>query len=302
MNPVENNISINSLTTVKCNYSIQLSSNSFSVQLSNIRTELDSHADTCTVGNNAFITHIHEINGIPKKVNVHAFDTTLGSVKDIQVVNADVAYDCPHTGAVLIFKINQAIHIPTMQHNLLCVMQMRLNDVRIKECPKFLTENPTIASHSVVIPSTEEGTDILIPLSLKGVTSYFPTRKPTLSEIELADSEDRSYELTYDNPDWDPHDKSFSKQEEAAKRTLDDSERELYSFTSKTELSQDKDPMSLSLSAITVYNRVSQCSSILCDISPTLCEDSFLQSLKDNVHIAFTSTKASTKATAESLA
>ena len=103
MKLVQDNISINSLTTVKCNSSIQLSSSSFSVQLSNSRTELDSHADTCTVGNNAFINHIHEVNGIPKKVNVHAFDTTLGSVKDIQVVDAAVAYDCPHTGAVLKF-------------------------------------------------------------------------------------------------------------------------------------------------------------------------------------------------------
>lgn len=190
MKQVKNNIYTNSLTTVICNSSIQLSSSSFNVQLSNNCTKLDSHADTYTVGNNAFITHIHEVNGVPKKVNVHAFATTLESIKDIEVDNDAVAYDFPHTGDVLILKINQAIHIPTIQHNLVCVMQMRLNDVRIKECPKFLTENLTISSHSIVIPSTEEGTHISIHLSLESVTSYFPTRKPSLSEIELADSED----------------------------------------------------------------------------------------------------------------
>ena len=89
--------------------------------------------------------------------------------------------------------------------------------------------------------------------------------------------------------------------EEAAKRTIYNFERELYSLSSKSNLGQDKDPMSLSLSAITVYNRVSQCSSVLCEISPTLCKDSFLKIFKDNVHITFTSTKSSIQVTAESL-
>ena len=54
------------------------------------------------------------IRVLPKKVNVNAFDTTLGGLKLIQVVNADVAYDCLHTDAVLYLKINQEIYIPTM--------------------------------------------------------------------------------------------------------------------------------------------------------------------------------------------
>ena len=40
---------------------------------------------------------------------------------------------------------------------------------------------------------------------------------------------------------------------------------------------------SLYLAATTVYYRNSQCSSILSEISPTLCEDSFLNLLTSNV-------------------
>ena len=105
-------------------------------------------------GLNALITRTHDINGIPKKVNVQAFDTILGSVKDILLVNDAHAYDCPHTGAVIIRKVNQAMHITTMENSLLCVMRMRLNDVKIEDCPKFLTENSSRTSHTMIIPST----------------------------------------------------------------------------------------------------------------------------------------------------
>ena len=81
--------------------------------MSQHRTELDSHADTCTVGKNSLITHVHN-----RQVNVHAYDPSLGSQQDMSIVNAAVAYDCPHTGEVLIFKINQAIHIESMSVDL----------------------------------------------------------------------------------------------------------------------------------------------------------------------------------------
>ena len=99
-------IRINTLTTVIFNTPRKLVSYSTNILFINSRAELDSHADTCTVGYNELITNTHEINGIPKKVNAQAFDTTLGSVKDILVVNNALSYDCPHTGAVIILKVN----------------------------------------------------------------------------------------------------------------------------------------------------------------------------------------------------
>ena len=142
--------------------------------MSQHRTELDSHADTCTVGKNSLITHVHN-----RQVNVHAYDPSLGSQQDMSIVNAAVAYDCPHTGEVLIFKINQAIHIESMSNNLLCVMQLRMNDVKVFDCPKFLTENPDAQTHSIPIPSTEgDELAIAVPLSLHGVTSYFSNILP----------------------------------------------------------------------------------------------------------------------------
>ena len=65
------------------------------------KVELDSHTDTCTIGINVLVAYTHE-----RKVNVSSYDPTLGSVKDLYIVNANVAYDCPETGKVIIFNIN----------------------------------------------------------------------------------------------------------------------------------------------------------------------------------------------------
>ena len=83
---------------------VQLSSTTINVVINQYRTELDSHADTCTIGRNALVTHTYD-----RFVNVTAYDPALGSVKDLNVVNAAVAYDSPLTGEVIILNINQAI-------------------------------------------------------------------------------------------------------------------------------------------------------------------------------------------------
>ena len=51
-----------------------IGSNSTGLIISQHKTDLDSHADTRTVGKNALITHIHN-----RHVNLHAYDPSLGS-------------------------------------------------------------------------------------------------------------------------------------------------------------------------------------------------------------------------------
>ena len=45
---------------------------------------------------------------------------------------------------------------------------------------------------------------------MKGVTSYFPTRKPTKEEFNSCPR----FDLTYEAPTWDPHSETFKQQEE----------------------------------------------------------------------------------------
>jgi hypothetical protein len=55
-------------------------------------------------------------------------------------------------------------------------MQLRLNDNAINERLKFLTKEPTETDHAKICEN------LLIPLGLEKVTSYFPARRPTMDE------------------------------------------------------------------------------------------------------------------------
>ena len=67
-----------------------------------------------------------------KVVSVGGFHPGLGLKKNVPIVSAAVAYDDP-SGEVIILLIHQALYFPDMENNLLCPMQMRLNDVNVDE-------------------------------------------------------------------------------------------------------------------------------------------------------------------------
>lgn len=134
--------------------------------------------------------------------------------KPYSIVSAAVAYDDPETGEAHILVINQAISMPHIAHNLLCPMQMRLNDVEVNDKPKFLERTPTDKSHAIVVKNGY-GDEVVIPLKLKGVTSYFETRKPTKWEYQQAEANGELIHLTNADLPWDPHCDEYSSQEDA---------------------------------------------------------------------------------------
>jgi hypothetical protein len=93
-----------------------------------------------------------------------------------------------------------------MEHNLLNPNQLRLNDVQVYDCPRFLLENPTDLSHSIYFPNE----NLKLHLQLDGVISYLPVRKPSPEEFQNF----HKLTLTYDNPIWDPYSTDFTRQEE----------------------------------------------------------------------------------------
>lgn len=90
--------------------------------------ELDSHADTCVVGKHATVLYEH-----PRQVSIIGYDASQGSSEGLKVVDVAIAYDSPRNGMVHILRINQAVLVPTIEHNLLCPMQLRLNDVDVND-------------------------------------------------------------------------------------------------------------------------------------------------------------------------
>jgi hypothetical protein len=94
-------------------------------------------------------------------------------------------------------------------------MQLRDNDLRVNDEPKYMALNPTDHHHAIVIPGKEDNaTELRIPLALKGVISYFPSSKPTKEEYESTDL-DLCLELMYKSPEWDPSSPMYGEQEAA---------------------------------------------------------------------------------------
>ena len=175
------------------------------------RVEPDSHAEqTCVSEHCALIIHNHE-----KTEVVSGFDD--GPGKTLEVVDAVVAYTDPSTGDKWMLVLNQCLLVPGIQHVLLSSNQVRMNDIRVNDEPKHLVLNPTVYHHAIAAKtpdSNEQVEELIIPMALSGVFSYFEARKPTLEQWTEAHS-DWCIPLTYDAPEWEPRELELNEQESA---------------------------------------------------------------------------------------
>ena len=172
---------IETLRTIRLNLDQQRIVEEFGYKLeSNYETtlELDSHANTCVLGHDVLI--ILDYN---RPVSVVGYDKSLGS-KTYQTVSCVAAYDDPQTGRTLHLIINQAIHIPHLDHHLLCPMQCCVNDVTVNNLPKFLAANPTDQTHALTINDPNNLLQLVIlPLTLRGLTMLLNVRTVTINEF-----------------------------------------------------------------------------------------------------------------------
>jgi hypothetical protein len=118
-------------------------------------------------------------------------------------------YTIPQSVKTVLLIVHQIIFSPSLNHNLLSTVQMRLHAVIVNETPKFQSLNATKLSHSISVRGDNVEDVLVIPLELLDVVSCFPTFKPTQLEFETCDR----YELTYESPEYDPSATVFHEQE-----------------------------------------------------------------------------------------
>jgi hypothetical protein len=164
------------------------------------RTELDSHANMPVVGIQAFIL------GHPgKRVDVSPFSPDYEPL-EAELVDAAVLYCDKYTGESYVMVLRNAIHVPSMNNNLIPPFIMREAGIIVNDVPKIQVNNPTEEHHAILFQET----GLRIPLSLWGTFSYFPTTKPTKDQLmEPPDV----YLITPTR--WDPHNDAYAFNEEA---------------------------------------------------------------------------------------
>jgi hypothetical protein len=170
--------------------------------------ELDSHANTCTLGANFCAIAYTE-----KACNVQLYHPDYQAQSDVPIVQAAMVYTDPDTGESFILVINQGLNMgDSLPASLISPFQLRSNGIIIDDCPKPISPNLSPSSHSIYIPSM----DLRTPLQLQGIVSCFLTHFP--SDYEL--NHYPWVELTSDQ-EWNPNDKRFQELEERMFYDLD---------------------------------------------------------------------------------
>ena len=126
-------------------------------------------------------------------------------VSNIPVVDGAIAYDCPITGQTYIL-IN-ALHIPTMQNNLIPPFIMRAGGVIVNKKPKVQCIYPGVNDYCILFPDA----DVKIHLQLHGIFSCFDTRIPLIDELDNCNK----MFISPDSRDWNPNCTSFAENEKA---------------------------------------------------------------------------------------
>jgi hypothetical protein len=89
-----------------------------------------------------------------------------GETKSLWIVSASMGYTIPEMGKTVLFTAYQSIFSPTLNHNFLSTMQMRLHDMVVNETPKCQCLKPTNLSHSISMRGDNVDDVLVIPLEL----------------------------------------------------------------------------------------------------------------------------------------
>ena len=163
------------------------------------RTDLDSHANMAVVERHAYI-----LSDMGRTAEVNPFMPDY-KLMQVPIINAAVQYECPYCGTLHVLVIRNALHVPSVRHNLVPPFMIREEGIQVNDTPKIQVNDPTTSDHSIYFPET----NFRIPLSLWGVFSYFPSSKPTAQTLQETEE---VYLLAPSR--WNPHCDSYAQNEE----------------------------------------------------------------------------------------
>ena len=82
-------------------------------------------------------------------VDVNALSSDVGTLSQVPIVDAAVAYDCPFSGRTILMVARNALYVESMDHNLVPPLIMREAGLEVDEQAKIHTPQPSKENHSV---------------------------------------------------------------------------------------------------------------------------------------------------------
>ena len=108
------------------------------------RTELDSHANMCVLGKHCYI-----LSRSGKNVDVGAFTESAGGLNQVPIVDAMLAYDCRRTNQVYLLVLRNVLYIDSMEDNLIPPFILREAGIIVNERAKTHSEESTEGDHTI---------------------------------------------------------------------------------------------------------------------------------------------------------
>ncbi len=153
------------------------------------------------------------IQSYDQPLEVVGNDPQQGS-QTFETVSGVLAFDQLQDGQVYHLVFHQPIHMPQLDHHLLCPMQCCVNDVTVHDVPKFWTRFPTDNTHALIVQNPDNDSITLsFPLHVQGVMLYLPVRKLTSAKWETGNIV--QINMTAEHLDWDSNDPIYSSHEAA---------------------------------------------------------------------------------------
>ena len=114
------------------------------------------------------------------------FSSDCSKLEAVPIVDAVVAYDCPHTLETFIIVVRNGFYIHSMMNNLIPPFVMREAGLKVIDVPKIqiYCKNLTNESHCIVSTADGTGNELCISIQLDGIFSYFLTQMLTQEEIK----------------------------------------------------------------------------------------------------------------------
>ena len=126
-------------------------------------TQLDSHANMVIIGHQATV-----LEHTGKCTDVRPFSNDCSKLESVPIVDAAVAYDCPYSMETYILAIKNALHVPSMEHNLIPPFILRGTTLRVLE-----ESTQHYGTHKVLAGSVVEGcVSLTCRQTITGVQSF----------------------------------------------------------------------------------------------------------------------------------
>ena len=85
------------------------------------------------------------------------------------IAEGDLAYDYPYSGIVYVLVVRNALHVPSMDNNLIPPFIMRAGGISVNDIQNIHCEDLAVYDHCVLFHQS----NTWMPLKLNGVFSYF---------------------------------------------------------------------------------------------------------------------------------